>query len=140
MINQRTELLHEANELNESAKRIEEARVKKKEIDMKKVNRDEQARCRIRSLLPRLEKKLLLALLEFQSSKEREFLWEGQIYIDQLAHIKLSDVELRQAKFTRKKSLPPSRRVSQLGPLENGPKKGSRQSLENRAAAPNRPN
>jgi hypothetical protein len=65
---------------------------------------------------------------------------DGKCYIDQLSHIKLSDVELRQAKFARKKSVPPSRRVSQLGPLDDGAKKGSRRSLENRAAELNRPN
>jgi Ca2+-binding EF-hand superfamily protein len=140
MINQRTELLSEADELNEAAKKLEEARAKKKEIDQKKLNKDEQARRRIRSLLPRLEKKLLLSLLEYQVNQEKDFLWDGQPYVEQLGHIKLSDIELRQAKFTRKKSVSSSRRISQLGPVEDVAKKNSRRSLENRQAPLNRPN
>jgi hypothetical protein len=140
MINQRTELLTEADGLNEAAKRVEEARVRKKEVDQKKLNKDEQARRRIRSKLPRLERKLLLALLEYQTNQEKDFLWDGQPYVEQLTHIKLSDVELRQAKFTRKKSVPSSRRISQLGVLEDPSKKSARQSLENRQAGLNRPN
>jgi hypothetical protein len=137
LITQRIELLKELDELNESAKLMEEARLKKKEVDLKKVNKDEQARRRIRSLLPRLEKKLLIALLEYQTNKEQDFVWDGQPYVEHLVHIKLSDVELRQVKTTRKKSVTPSRRASQLGPLDDGGKVSSRKSLENRGV--NRP-
>jgi hypothetical protein len=139
LIAQRTELLKELDDLNESAKLLEETRLKKKEVDLKKVSKDEQARRRIRSLLPRLEKKLLIALLDYHANKEQEFLWDGQPYVEHLGHIKLSDVELRQAKTARKKSVQPSRRASQLGPLDDGEKAGSRRSLENRLATLNHP-
>jgi hypothetical protein len=137
LIEQRSELLKDLEELNGSAKLIEEARLKKKEVNPKKVNKDEQARRRIRSLLPRLEKKLLMALHEYQASKEREFLWDGRPYVEHLAHIRLSDVELRQAKTARKKSVAASRRASQLGPLDDSGKGPFRKSLENRSV--NRP-
>ncbi|OHS98938.1 hypothetical protein TRFO_34701 [Tritrichomonas foetus] len=135
-IQQREELLKETQELNESARKMELALKKKKQIDQKKAAKDEQSRRRIKSLLPRIEKKLLVLLIEYQTRKEADFLWDGREYIQELEHIKLSDVELQKAKgLNRKKSLT-SRRTSHISALANiaaNPKKGTtRKSLENR--------
>jgi hypothetical protein len=139
-INQREDFLRKAVELNESAKRIEEARAKKQEVDQKQVNCGERARRRIRSLLPRLEKKLLIMLIEYESRHaNKPFLWGAKPYAANLEHIRLSDVEIRQAKCGRKKNSPGGRRVGQLGPIEPMPRKGCQRSLENSLAGINRP-
>jgi hypothetical protein len=137
-INQREDFLRETAELNEWTKRIEEALAKKQEVDQKQVNRGERARRRIRSLLPRLEKKLLLMLIEYQARHaDKPFLWGAKPYAANLEHIRLSDVEMRQAKCGRKKIFPVSRRVREPAPTE--PRKRYHRSLENSLAATNKP-
>jgi hypothetical protein len=140
MIGQRSELLQELHELVESARKVEEARAKKKEVDQKQIQKDEQAKRRIKSLLPRLEKKILVAVIEYQSAKGCDFLWEGAPYVQQLSHIKLSDTEQRQAKAPKKDAA--SRRTSHFpvkapdAPQAKGP---IRRSLENTKSCANNP-
>jgi hypothetical protein len=105
LIRQREDLLLESKELHDKATRVEEMRRQKKNIDPKLINRIEQGRRRIKSLLPRLERKLLLMLIEFEVSSKNHFEWNGKPYIDNLSHIKLCDVEIIKAKSGRKKSL-----------------------------------
>jgi hypothetical protein len=139
-INQREELLREAASLSEAMRRTDEVRAQKREVDQKQVNRDERARRRIRSLLLRLEKKLLIMLIEYQASHtDRPFLWDAKPYAANLEHIRLSDVEMRQARCGRKRSLQGSRKGRQLGPVEPAPRKGRQRSLENSPASTDRP-
>jgi protein regulator of cytokinesis 1 len=139
-ISQREELMREAAELSESARKVDEARAKKKDVDQNQLNRDEHARRRIKSLLPRLEKKLLIMLIEYQASHTDEpFLWDAKPYAANLDHIKLSDVEIRQARGGRRKSLQGSRKIKQVPSVESIPRKGRQHSPENSPAVTNRP-
>lgn len=140
LITQRVALLTEVEQLAEAARVVEAAIKKKQTVDQKKVNKDEQSRRRIRALLPRLEKKLLILLIEHNVVNESDFLWDGSAYITELEHIKLSDSELRSAKTDpRKKSVCTSRRVSQMSTVSaRGPEKSiTRRSLQNHRAAAN---
>jgi hypothetical protein len=55
----------------------------------------EQRKCRMRVLLPRLEKKLYLMLVGFREVNGRDLEWNAEPCINGLAHIILSDVELK---------------------------------------------
>jgi hypothetical protein len=50
--------------------------------------KDEQRKRRMRTLLPRLEKKLYLILVEFREVNDRRLEWDAEPYINGLAHIK----------------------------------------------------
>ena len=130
-IKQREELRKEKEELDEEQKKMEIAIKKKHPIDQKKAAKDEQSRRRIKSLLPRIEKKLLVNLIEYQTKKGRNFTWGGIEYINELSDIKLSDVELQKAKGKGRK---PAMRNAGNAPCKSNaaPKKRvSRKSLEN---------
>ena len=116
LILKREELLAEMEELTKEAKRAAKLEVKGKLVDQKKQNKDEQTRRRIRSILPRLEKNLLLMLMEYKEDNSVEFLWKGEPYIQNLSHIRLSDVEISRAKKKniRKKSMQPKKEVINL--------------------------
>ena len=105
LIKQREEYIVERDELQRITQ--ETAKMQgKKPIDMKKVNREEQALRRIKSLLPRLEKKLLLLLIEYKDEHNGvDFIWKNEPYIKNLSHILLSDVEIKRAKQKKKSSL-----------------------------------
>lgn len=145
-IQQREELIKENDEIDENARKLEAKQKKKKTqvvVDQKKVAKDEQAKRRIKSLLPRIEKKLLVLLIKYQTQKGREYLWGGEEYIHNLDHIKLSDVELQKAKGIHKKKTPPSsRRTSYFperpAPVEGGKKHVVRRSLENKPCIGNK--
>ncbi|OHT00609.1 hypothetical protein TRFO_32728 [Tritrichomonas foetus] len=55
--------------------------------------------------LPRVEKKLLMMLIEYNEFYSRPFTWDGEIYADKLSSIKLSLSEIRQAKSRALKKL-----------------------------------
>ncbi|KAK8894727.1 carboxypeptidase C prc1 [Tritrichomonas musculus] len=114
LITKREELLAEMVVLEKEAKKAAKLEGKGKPVDQKKQNRDEQARRRIRSLLPRLEKSLLIMLMEYKEDNfQNDFLWKGEPYIQKLSHIILSDVEINRAKKknSRKKSMQPKKEV-----------------------------
>lgn len=113
LISKREELLAEMEELTRQAQKADKLEVKGKLLDKKKQNKDEQTRRRIRSILPRLEKNLLLMLIEFKEDNGDEFLWKGEPYVQNLSHIRLSDVEISRAKKknSRKKSIQPKKDV-----------------------------
>lgn len=145
-INQREELIKERDDLDEAARKQEEKLKKKKShqppVDQKQAAKDEQARRRIKSLLPRIEKKLYISLIEYQTLRGEDFLWDGKEYIHNVENIKLSSSELAKAKGVGKKKCASSRRTSHFPevtskPLmapaaEKGKKKVSRRSLENK--------
>lgn len=141
-INQREELIKESEELAENARKLEEKLKKKKSHqqppDQKQAAKDEQAKRRINSLLPRVEKKLYISLIEYQTLKNCNFLWDGEEYIQKLEGIKISPAEIQKAKNAGKKK-GSSRRTSHFPeasskPLtvETGKKRVSRRSLENK--------
>ncbi|OHT03194.1 hypothetical protein TRFO_29502 [Tritrichomonas foetus] len=109
LINQREEFMAELEDLQKSAAEVAKSQGKKP-INMKKQNKDEQSRRRIKSLLPRLEKKLLLLLIEYKEENGQDLIWKGENYIQNLQHIILSDVEINRAKKgQRKKSMQPKK-------------------------------
>jgi hypothetical protein len=55
--------------------------------------KDEQRKCRMRTLLPRFEKKAYLMVVEFREVNGRNFEWDVELCITGLAHIMLSEVE-----------------------------------------------
>jgi hypothetical protein len=57
--------------------------------------KDEQRKRRIRALLPRLEKKLYLMLVEFREVNGRDLEWDAGPSINGFAHMILSEVELK---------------------------------------------
>jgi hypothetical protein len=65
--------------------------------------KDEQRKRRMRALLPRLEKKLYLMLVEFREVNGRDLEWEAESYINGLAHIRLSEVEIKAIRARAKK-------------------------------------
>lgn len=52
-------------------------------------------------------------LIEFKEDNGDEFLWKGEPYVQNLSHIRLSDVEISRAKKknSRKKSIQPKKDV-----------------------------
>lgn len=140
LIEQRKELMDETKKLDDRAKKVELLIKKKKDVDQKQITKDEQARRRIKSVLPRLEKKLLIMLIEYKTANGSDFMWDGAEYITQLEHIKLSDSELRQAQggSARKKSLGTGRRTSQMSAVSAVTKGPVRRSLENNRVAVNK--
>lgn len=132
LISQREELLKESDTIAESTKEIAKLQSQKKEIDPKVIAKTEQARRRVKSLLPRLEKKLLIMLIEYQSTHGEDLIWDGSPYIQSLSHIMLSDVELKKARGSRK-SFANSKRMSCFSCIFDNTmaKSFSRKSLEN---------
>lgn len=117
LILKREEYLNELDGVNKDADKFAKLQAKGKSVDMKKLNKNEQARRRIKSILPRLEKSLLLLLIEYKEDNDgNEFLWRGEPYIQNLQHIILNDVELSRAKkkSSRKKSMQPKKEVCSL--------------------------
>ncbi|KAH0789634.1 hypothetical protein GPJ56_006136 [Histomonas meleagridis] len=114
LIKQREDLVQQNEQLMEENKKTKDPKNQKKPIDQKQVAKNEQMCRRIKSLLPRIEKKLMLALVEYKSRKGAAFLWDGKPYEDQLAHIKLSNTEIHQATAHKKSISSSSMRGSQV--------------------------
>jgi hypothetical protein len=76
----------------------------------KKVDpKEDQRKRRLKTLLPRLEKKLMTMLIEFREINGFELEWDGRPYAQNLTHVILSDIELKTIRGkVRKKSVPES--------------------------------
>lgn len=101
VINQREEMINEMNRLEK----------------LKKPSpKDDQAKRRMKSLLPRHEKKLVLMLTEYKEEFGYDLMWDGEAYINKLSHIRLSDLEIKTSKAKgRKQSLQNQKPVAQNG-------------------------
>jgi len=101
-INQREEMINEQDTLiKEANDRIKN--MGKKPIDSKKVLKDENSLRRIKSLLPRLEKKLKILLIEYSEENNQPYIWNDVPYISHLDHVFLSDIELKKAFSNKQK-------------------------------------
>jgi hypothetical protein len=70
--------------------------------------KEEQRRRRLKTSLPRLEKKLFTVLIEFREVNGFDLEWDGEPYLGSLSNIILSDIELKAIRGkARKKSLQP---------------------------------
>ena len=132
LINQRNEIISQYKELSEpKPKETKPVEVKPKPEDTKKLkqrksdrlnakgttNRErpkppdpkeklkaERISRRYKSVLPRIEKKLKILLLEFRSNNGEDFLWEEKPIIDELEHIHVTQDELNQNRTVKKHS------------------------------------
>jgi hypothetical protein len=69
--------------------------------------KEEQHRRRLKTLLPRLERKLVTMLIEFRQVNGFDLEWDGEPYIGTLSHIILSDMEVKAIRGkARKRSFP----------------------------------
>lgn len=91
LIKQRSEIIKEYDELM-SAKDVD-----KTQLD--KIQR------RKKCVLPRIEKKLLIQLIEYKDSCGHDFLWDGEVLAEELPHIRLTATELNQTRKTRRSSI-----------------------------------
>lgn len=82
MIQQREDLIQQYKSIDES----------KNDPSNEKIKR------RYKTVLPRLEKKLLIELIKFKEIHSSPFTWDGKIYEDELNNVKLSQSEIKQAK------------------------------------------
>ena len=94
LINQREDILREYNDC------IQEEQ-KNKKIDPIKIDKIKR---RYKTVLPRVQKKLLLHILEYKNEQHQDFMWDGQKVEDSLQGIKLSPTEMLQFKNERRKS------------------------------------
>ncbi|OHT10229.1 hypothetical protein TRFO_20527 [Tritrichomonas foetus] len=68
----------------------------KEKLHIEKVTR------RHKCVLPRVEKKLFIHLVQFREQTDEDFLWEGKPIINELSHIHVSKSELNQNKVLNK--------------------------------------
>lgn len=104
MISQREEMLREIDEV--------EAQITKSQgkYGAKADPKLEQLRRRLKTNLPKHEKRMLLSLIEFKEANGFDLEWDNEPYQTQLAHIMLSDIERKSARSKgRKKSLQTTR-------------------------------
>jgi hypothetical protein len=77
----------------------------KAEPEKKLDPKDKQRKGRMKALLPRLEKKLYLMLVEFREVNGHDLEWDAESYTNGLAHIILSEAELKAIRaMARKRS------------------------------------
>jgi hypothetical protein len=99
LIRQRKEIRSEYEELGEFAKRNgDEAQP----LDIKVRLHTEKVLRRHRYVLPRVEKKLKLSLIQFREQEGSDFLWNGTPMIEELEDVQLSTSEMEMLK--RRKS------------------------------------
>ena len=82
MIQQREDIINQYKSIDES----------KSDPSKEKIKR------RYKTVLPRLEKKLLIELIKFKEVHSFPSTWDGNNYEDELNHVKLSISEIKQAK------------------------------------------
>ena len=98
LINQKDEIIKEYNELLKD----------EQDLNKPKNPKTDKIKRRYKFILPRVEKKLLLAALEFKQINGTDFIWEGQKIVDIYSNIKLSKTELAQVRSdSRKRNLEP---------------------------------
>jgi hypothetical protein len=132
LIKQRAEIIAEFDKV--SAEAPVEGK-KEEPPDPSVARRTEKASRRHKVVLPRVEKKLKILLIEFKEQNSEDFAWEGAPIINQLEHIHIARSELQHIK--RKKSVSARTGGVQAEDLETSKTggKGIRKSV-----APSRPN
>lgn len=91
-IGKRNEILKEYNQI------MKERNPDKTQLD--RIKRRKQV------MLPKVEKKLVIQLMEYKRTKGEDFIWDGEILINQLSHVQLAATDLnslKRAKVTRMK-------------------------------------
>ncbi|OHT11117.1 hypothetical protein TRFO_04077 [Tritrichomonas foetus] len=104
LIRQKDEIVKEYEEISSKEEQGKENQINKdeKSIDPK----TDKVKRRYKFVLPRLEKKILLATIEFKQTNGTDFMWNGSKLSDSYEHIILSNTELSQLRTeTRRKSI-----------------------------------
>jgi hypothetical protein len=82
--------------------------------------KEDQRRRRLKTVLPRLEKRLMTALIEFREIHGFDLEWDGRPYVQNLTHVILSDIEIRTIRAkARKKSVPEAGAPGACGPRKS---------------------
>ena len=108
----------------------------------KQIIKEENDFRRVKNMIPRMEKKLKLALLEYKVVNGHDFELDGEPYINKLSHIILSNLEIsntleghnKRSNQKMRKSLAPMIKQEDLAPKE---KKDLRRKSENCPKASN---
>ncbi|EAY09724.1 hypothetical protein TVAG_413720 [Trichomonas vaginalis G3] len=108
LIEQREALVFEQNSIEHARNVRAKSKNNFTEPSIKVKEENDLRRCR--NLLPRIERKLKLALLEFRGRHESDFMWDGQPYIGYLDHIILSDMEINRALNSSRREVRKSRK------------------------------
>lgn len=98
LMKQRDELIKEYEEVE-----IEEKAFKDNRDDKTIDKRAEKIRRRYKFVLPRVEKKILIGVLEYKQTNGTDFLWDGKKVEDDYANISLSPAELSQLRTDAKR-------------------------------------
>ena len=96
-------LIQQRNEILNEHENIDPQMMNPTQID--KIKR------KFKSTLPRIEKKLLIEIIEYNEFYGVPFMWDGQQYEKYLEHIKLSQSEIKQAKNRAHKRLSKQRKL-----------------------------
>jgi hypothetical protein len=96
LIKQRDEILAEHEELKSVTRRIRDE--EKEGVEVKIKAHIERVNRRYKYVLPRVEKKLKLTLLQFREQEKGDFLWKGEPMIAKLENVQLSPSELEALK------------------------------------------
>jgi hypothetical protein len=93
VVGEREQMLAELSSVQQELQKDQKGRIKNGKPDPKKQSKER----RLRQLLPRLERRLLIMLLEFKEVTGTDFVWGGEAYVGCLSHILLSDTEKKSA-------------------------------------------
>ena len=98
LMKQRDEIIKEYEQVE-----IEEKALKDNKDDKSVDKRGEKIRRRYKFVLPRVERKILISVLEFKQAYGTDFLWDGKKVEDEYAAISLPPAELSQVKTDAKR-------------------------------------
>jgi hypothetical protein len=102
LVNQRAEIVAEFDRISAEAGAAAEEGKKPGPLDPSAARRAEKASRRHKVVLPRVEKKLKILLIEFKEQNSEDFMWDGEPIIGKLEHVHIARSELQHIK--RKKS------------------------------------
>ena len=108
LVMQREMMLHEYEYLEQLFEQRSKGHSQGKYIspieNPKQIIKEENDFRRVKNMIPRLEKKLKLALLEYRAMNGHDFELDGEPYINKLSHIILSNLEISRSLDPRHKA------------------------------------
>lgn len=99
MIEQRSQIIQAYNEVKEMLNEQNYQKSLTKESEIQNSIKSDKAKRRFNFVLPRLEKKLLMSLIEFKQATGFDLTYDGEVYIEKLVNIELSHDEIKRAKM-----------------------------------------
>ena len=98
MIEQREEIIKSYKDFTQQEQEMKKVELSKENEIQLNIKADKAQR-RYRFVLPRLEKKLLLSLIEYRHATNKDLTYDGEIYYNKLCSIPLSHDEIKKAKI-----------------------------------------